>query len=95
MKFGLSEESYNKIKDIVNKYNKYQFKIFGSRARGDYKLASDIDIAVYGNMEESDKYSIMNDLDIIDIPYMIDLVFMQDISKKDFIKSIERDGVIL
>ena len=51
MKFGLSEESYNKIKDIVNKYNKYQFKIFGSRARGDYKLASDIDIAVYGNME--------------------------------------------
>ena len=37
----------------------------------------------------------MNDLDIIDNPYMIDLVFMQDISKKDFIKSIERDGVIL
>jgi hypothetical protein len=35
MKFGLSDEIYNKIINIVKKYN-YAFKIFGSRARGDY-----------------------------------------------------------
>ena len=56
MKFGLSEKIYDEIKNIVNKYNKYQFKIFGSRARGDYKANSDIDIAVFGHVSERDEF---------------------------------------
>lgn len=94
MNFGLTVESYNKIKEVTNKYNMYQFKVFGSRARGDYKTGSDIDIAVYGSIEEKDKFNIMNDFDLLDIPYMVDVVFIQDISKQEFLKSIERDGVL-
>ena len=37
MRYGLSEKIINQIEDIIRKYDKYKFKLFGSRARGDYK----------------------------------------------------------
>ena len=58
MKFGLSDDIYEKIKKIADKYNKYKFKIFGSRARGDYRSNSDIDIAIEGNIDKKDKFNI-------------------------------------
>ena len=63
MKYGLSEETYKKIKLLVDKYSNYQFKIFGSRARGDFKYNSDIDIAIEGNISNNDKFNICNDFD--------------------------------
>ena len=33
-KFGLSEYTYKQIKEIINKYKQYEFRLFGSRARG-------------------------------------------------------------
>ena len=94
MKFGLSDEIYNKIINIVKKYD-YTFKIFGSRARGNYKYNSDIDIAVYGEIKKEDKFNISNDFDKIDMAYSIDIVFIQDITKEEFLNSINRDGVEL
>lgn len=93
MKFGLSEKIYDEIKNIVNKYNKYQFKIFGSRARGDYKANSDIDIAVFGHVSERDEFLILNELDLINMPYTIDVVFMEKIKKQSLIDSILKEGV--
>ena len=93
MKFGLSEKIYEEIKNVVNKYNKYQFKIFGSRARGDYKDNSDIDIAILGDVNEGDEYLILNELDLINMPYTIDVVFMKKIEKQSLIDSILKEGV--
>ena len=94
MKFGLSDEIYNEVINIVKKYD-YTFKIFGSRARGNYKYNSDIDIAVYGEIKKEDKFNISNDFDKIDMAYSIDIVFIQDITKEEFLNSINRDGVEL
>ena len=93
MKFGLSEEIYIKLKEIVNKYNNYKFKIFGSRARGDYKNNSDIAIAIEGNIDRKEKFNILDDFDKLDIPYTMDIVFIQDINKKEFLESIIKEGV--
>ena len=90
MKYGLSEEIYNKIK---NKNNKYKFILFGSRARGDYKNTSDIDIAVIKNVSDIDRYKIMNEIDLLDIIYKIDLVFVDKETKLELLESIKRDGV--
>ena len=79
---------------IIEKYNKYTFKIFGSRARGDYKKESDIDLAIMDDVDAKTKFNIMNDFDMIEIPYQIDLVFVIDVQKKEFLNSIERDGVV-
>jgi predicted nucleotidyltransferase len=92
MNYGLTNETYNKIKKIVTKYNNYEFKVFGSRARGDYKPNSDIDIVVKNCTEDKDKFNIKNEFDLLDIPYTIDLIFIEDITKKEFLDSIEREG---
>ena len=67
--------------------------MFGSRARSDYKANSDIDIVIMNKIDEKSKFNIRNDFDLLDIPYMVDLVFIQDVTKEDFLKSIKRDGV--
>lgn len=94
MKYGLSEGTYLKIKGIVEKYSNYKFKIFGSRARGDYKKNSDIDIAILNCTDDREKFKIRNDFDLLDIPYTIDVLFVEEISKEELLKSIERDGII-
>ena len=89
MKFGLSDDIYEKIKKIADKYNKYKFKIFGSRARGDYRSNSDIDIAIEGNIDKKDKFN------IVDMVYTMDIVFIEDITKKEFLDSILKEGINL
>ena len=93
MKYGLSDETYNKIKKIVEKYNKYEFLIFGSRARGNYKKNSDIDLAVKNCINEEEIFNIKNEIDLLDIPYTIDLVFIEKVHKKEFLESIEKEGI--
>ncbi len=92
MNYGLSEKVYAQIKEIIKRFNKYTFKIFGSRARGDYKDYSDIDIAVYEDVNETDRYKILNEFDLLDIPYSIDLVFVNKEVKKELLDSIQEDG---
>ena len=93
MKYGLSEETYNKIKEVIKKNKNYKFILFGSRARGDYKSTSDIDIAVEENIPREMQYKIMNEIDLLDIIYKIDLVFIDDKTNLELLESIKRDGV--
>ena len=93
MKFGLSEETYVKITEVVNSNKKYKFILFGSRARGDYKNTSDIDIAIEKDVSMEEQYKIMNEIDLLDIIYKIDLVFIDDKTNLELLESIKRDGV--
>lgn len=92
--FGLSNEVYLKIMDIVKKY-KYDFYIFGSRARGNYKKSSDIDIAIDGKLTDKEEFYIRNDFDIINIPYTVDLVFVNKTEKQQLLNSIKKEGIKL
>lgn len=95
MKYGLNEETYNSIKEIAKKNSKYKFKIFGSRAKGTYKSNSDIDIAIFENVTQEDKFKIKNEIDELNIIYKIDLVFIEENIKKELLESIKREGVEL
>ncbi len=95
MKFGLSEEIIDKIREITKRYNKYQFKIFGSRVKNTYKDTSDIDIAVFVNIPYEEEYKIRNEFDLLDIIYKIDLVFINGNTKKEFLEEIQREGVLI
>ena len=92
MNFGLREEILNKIKSIAQKYN-YDFIIFGSRARGDYKNNSDIDIAILENASLEDEMKIKIDFDEIDMEYMLDIVFVSETTSPDLIENINKEGV--
>ena len=89
--YGLSDELINKIRKISTE-NDIKLYIFGSRARGDYRANSDIDIAVMDSISTEKKYKIMNEIDLIDCIYKIDLVFMQDIKNSEFINAIKTDA---
>lgn len=93
MKFGLNEEIFNKIEEIVKENRKYKFKIFGSRAKNTYKNTSDIDIAVFEEVSKEDEYKIRNEFDLLDIIYKIDLVFVDKNLKKEFLEEIMKEGM--
>lgn len=95
MDFGLPEDIYKKIKEIAIKNYKYEFKIFGSRAKNTYKDTSDIDIAIFENVLEEDEYAIRNEFDLLDIIYKIDLVFINKNTKKEFLKEIKEEGLTI
>lgn len=94
MKFGLRDEIYIRIEEITKKY-KYKFVIFGSRARGDYKNNSDIDIAVLGKVADEDFYKIQNDFDSIDMEYMLDIVFENKVENAELLENINKEGILI
>ena len=93
MKYGLPEEIYNKIKKVADKYSKYKFILFGSRARGDYKKTSDIDIAIKENVIREEQYKILNEIDLTDTIYKIDIVFVDKDTKSELLEAINKEGV--
>ena len=94
MKFGLRDEIYIRIEKITKKY-KYKFVVFGSRARGDYKNNSDIDIAVLGEISDEDFYKIQNDFDSIDMEYMLDIVFENKVENTELLENIKKEGILI
>lgn len=88
--YGLSEEIIETLK-IIEKNNNLKIYIFGSRARGDYKEYSDIDICITEEVDQKRRYKIMDDVDKIMTHHKIDLIFIQDVKNEEFIKNIDRD----
>ena len=92
MKFGLSERTYNAIKKVIENNSKYTFKLFGSRAKGTFKNNSDIDLAIFENVDRKNEYKIRNEIDELDIIYKVDLVFINNNTKKELLESIKMEG---
>lgn len=69
--------------------------LYSSRARGDYKNGSDIDLTLRGNSELMHTLlsRIANDLDDQLLPYTIDLSVFKNINSPDMVKQIQRFGV--
>lgn len=88
--YGLSEEIIETLK-IIEKNNNVKIYIFGSRARGDYKEYSDIDICITEEVDQKRRYKIMDDVDKIMTHHKIDLIFIKDVKNEEFIKNIDRD----
>ena len=88
--YGLSKEIIETLK-IIEKNNNIKIYIFGSRARGDYKEYSDIDLCITEEIDQKKRYKIMDDVDKIMTHHKIDLIFIQDVKNEEFIKNIDRD----
>jgi predicted nucleotidyltransferase len=71
--------------------------LYGSRARGDYKSGSDIDLALHGDdtLTHTILSRIANDLDDQLLPYTIDLSIFENIRNPEMVEQIERIGVPL
>lgn len=86
------ESIINEIRRIAERYHADKVVLFGSRARGDFREKSDIDIAVYG---VSDQAAFLSDIEAIDTLLKFDVVFMRSDMDILFLKNIEKDGKII
>jgi len=89
--FGLKETVLQEVRDTVAKYDR-RAKVFGSRAMGNERRYSDIDIAVYGDTNASDLHDALDDLDII---YTCDVVNYDKLRNIDLKRHIDEYGVDL
>jgi predicted nucleotidyltransferase len=95
-KFGLPSDVIRKIQSIFLK-NKHVEKviIFGSRAMGNYRAGSDIDLTLIGlELTLSEQLNIENELDDLLLPYKIDLSLFQQIENSDLKTHIQKRGLI-
>lgn len=70
--------------------------LFGSRARGDYRNTSDIDLALFtNNLSHSEQNLIEADLQNLSTPLKMDVLFMNRLNKEELIINIRNEGVVL
>lgn len=71
-----------------------QLKLFGSRARDDYRERSDIDLAVFG-LEPSRRERFIEGVEALPTLLKFDLVFMGPDTDETLRQNIEREGIAL
>jgi len=97
MIYGIKESEFDMILDIFNKYPEIQRVIlYGSRAKGNYKQFSDVDITLVGDMlTNSIMYKVSFDIDDLLLPYQFDISIFKTLSNQDLIEHIKRKGVVI
>ncbi len=95
--FGLRQTDVEKIRKTLIKYQEIEKAIvYGSRAKGNYKNNSDIDLTLVGEKLNS---KIMNNLewqiDDLLLPYTFDISIMTQISNPDLVEHINRVGKVI
>lgn len=94
-KFGLTQETIDKIHSVFLKYPSVQkVMIYGSRAKGNYNNGSDIDLTFIGNISDKEWTGIHFALDDLLTPYSFDLSLFSEIESADLIDHVKRVGQI-
>ena len=88
------DELYSKLSALAAHHGAQRLVLFGSRARGDNRERSDIDLAVYG-MPEANRTSFW--LDTEDLPTLLkfDIVHIDPGVSEALLRNIEKDGITL
>lgn len=92
MKFGLTEEQYELIERVLRSFpNIQEVLVFGSRAMGNYKPTSDIDLALKGkNLDIAKIMGVLNDE--IPLAFEFDVVDYNDVSVPELKEHIDANG---
>jgi uncharacterized protein len=94
---GLNQKTIDNIRAVLARYPQVEKAVlYGSRAKGNAKTGSDIDLTLCGGSDLNLRvlYQIMDDLDDLLLPYTIDLSLFSHIDNLDLLDHIRRVGVI-
>lgn len=93
---GLKEETVSAIQHVLARFpDVHQAILYGSRAKGNYKPGSDIDLTLTGeNLNLSTLQKIELDLEELLLPYKIDLSIQRQIQNQDLLDHMKRVGVV-
>jgi len=84
------------IRTVLEKYPDVEVvHLFGSRAKGNYRAGSDIDLAIMnGGLDKMKIASIQDDFEESSLPYNVDLVDFTRLEKQEFLDHINRVGIL-
>ena len=92
---GLSVRAVTAIHDVLARHPAIESAIlFGSRAKGNYKNGSDIDLALTGPIDFSELSRIAMELDDLLLPWEIDLLQFESLTNQDLREHISRVGQV-
>ncbi len=98
MNMGLSQNDKDYIINILQRFKEIErAKIFGSRAKNNYKTGSDVDIAIYGdgitlNLISSLRWMLEEEGPL---PYFVDIVDYTHLDQGELKDHIDRIGVLI
>ncbi len=95
--FGLDTDTIEKIKIAFSKFSQIEkVVLYGSRAIGNYKNGSDIDITLIGkNLTlKNTVYPLMDSIDEFYFPYTFDISIFDRIDNKNLIEHIKSAGKV-
>lgn len=96
--FGIYNKSYSLILGAISEIPEIEKAIiFGSRAMGDYKMGSDIDIAIFGaDLNFAITTRLQGKLnERLPIPYFVDVVHYETLNNEALKKHIADEGKVI
>ncbi len=94
--YGIRINLYNEIINVIKEFGANKIILFGSRARGDFKESSDIDIAIeFLNNNKDNFIKIQTKLEDLNTLYKFDIVDFNSLKEDKFKKEILKDGIVI
>jgi len=94
--FGLKPDALELIRKVFRRHPEvHQVKIFGSRAMDRFENHSDVDLALWGDLNQALIARIMGELDELPLPYTFDVQAYESIKHEPLKRHIDEFGRVL
>jgi predicted nucleotidyltransferase len=95
--YGLSQDTLNALISVFDRHGEIRKVIlYGSRAKGNFKKGSDIDLTLAGKDLTWDKVvCVEEELDDLLLPYKLDISCLEQLNNTELIDHIKRVGKVL
>ncbi len=95
MKYGLDDKYFDKLISVFPRHPEVESVIlYGSRAKGNYKPFSDIDITLKGKTLTRQLLGrIFTEIDDLLLPFFLDISIYSKLTDKGFIEAIDKTWV--
>ena len=97
MKCGLTDIELDKLQDVFSRYADIEkVVLYGSRAKGNYKPFSDVDISLMGDSLTRNRINALSlEIDDLLLPYQFDISVFHSLANFDLISHIQRVGITI
>ena len=93
---GLTPRERRLLCEVFERHGEVEsVRLFGSRAKGVHRPNSDIDLAVWGNLDTTQLARLAGELDELPLPYQFDLQVYPQLHHRELREHIDRVGIPL